>query len=809
MSDFGMSKEGASSVRPPLLTGVNYASWKGKMEAYLCQIHDRAWMAIEDGYAPPMMTPTGGGDQVIKPKADWTNAEFEISKWNRKAWHALLCAVDENQYKLIQNTKIAKEAWDILEVAHEGTDVVKDSKLQVLQTQFELLKMEEDECFNDFEVKLMDIVNQSYQLGDPYSDRRVKQKIMRSLPARFESKVTALEENSDYRDMKPSEVIGRLLAYESRIGPSTSPPKKQKGIALKASKVEKEEKDDSDEDTALLLRRFKKFVKFEKNGYGSKGQELKKKAPFKRFEPRQENSERKGIQCYECGGIGHISPDCGNLKNKTGKVMAATWSDDSGEGDKSSSDDDITINYTAFGATFVEDIVDGKKVVTSDPKEERDEEVALDVVGVATHWDMSITSSRNKFDDLDEEDDSIGELENIEDDSSVENLSPNSTKGSVEKMDVHDFIVKCESSMMKDKRKIKILVEENLELSSHNDHLSKQVEMMGLKDNIEGFESSRLENEKEIQSLKEENLRLSTLVDHLSSEVVRSMEDEDKLKEELALSKRNEEGLKRELRNARDLISKLTSSTEKLNHLLSVGKGPSDKRGLGFEEDKENLTPNKTIFVKSLGKKEASPVLTPRKKIDLGQCSHSAQVKVASRRQPQAQRVPHANFPQPKFHKGKTPIMQAQVNEQPCLGQQQRRRDPIQQPRQPQRQWNAPKHAHGNGMIPNFIPTCHFCGIDGHIRPSCFYYIQMCRVKSMIEKRKARARMHVNIKEETHLHDPLTSKALEPLSTRKKSISPKWIRKNNEPACYETNKSHIGSTESNGLGRSIGPHDLH
>ena len=72
--------------------------------------------------------------------------------------------------------------------------------------------------------------------------------------------------------------------------------------------------------------------------------------------------------------------------------------------------------------------------------------------------------------------------------------------------------------------------------------------------------------------------------------------------------------MKRELRDARELIAKLTSSTEKLNHLLSVGKGPCDKRGLGFEDDKEILTPNKTIFVKSLGKKEASPVQTPRKK---------------------------------------------------------------------------------------------------------------------------------------------------------------------------------------------------
>ena len=35
-----------------------------------------------------------------------------------------------------------------------------------------------------------------------------------------------------------------------------------------------------------------------------------------------------------------------------------------------------------------------------------------------------------------------------------------------------------------------------------------------------------------------------------------------------------------------------------------------------------------------------------------------------------------------------------------------------------------------------------------------------------------------------------------------------WIRKD-EPACYKTNKSQIGSTKSNGLGRSTGPHRLH
>jgi hypothetical protein len=63
--------------------------------------------------------------------------------------------------------------------------------------------------------------------------------------------------------------------------------------------------------------------------------------------------------------------------------------------------------------------------------------------------------------------------------------------------------------------------------------------------------------------------------------------DEDKLKDELALSKRREEGLKRELEEAKASMAKMASSTKKLDHMLGVGKRPSDKRGLGYIDDKE------------------------------------------------------------------------------------------------------------------------------------------------------------------------------------------------------------------------------
>ena len=100
-----------------------------------------------------------------KPKVQSSAQEFEASKWNNKAMHSLLCAMDKNQYKLIKITRNAYEAWEILETAHEETQTVNNSKLQALQTQFKTIKMEEDECFYDFQIKLRTLSTKAINLG--------------------------------------------------------------------------------------------------------------------------------------------------------------------------------------------------------------------------------------------------------------------------------------------------------------------------------------------------------------------------------------------------------------------------------------------------------------------------------------------------------------------------------------------------------------------------------------------------------------------------------------------------------------------
>nr|GMC63006.1 uncharacterized protein LOC109147343 [Ipomoea batatas] len=77
------------------------------------------------------------------------------------------------RFKLIAATNIAKTTWDILCDHHEGNSTVKQSKLQMVQTQFENLKMEEDEDITHFNGRILEIVGDAYNLGEPISKHRL------------------------------------------------------------------------------------------------------------------------------------------------------------------------------------------------------------------------------------------------------------------------------------------------------------------------------------------------------------------------------------------------------------------------------------------------------------------------------------------------------------------------------------------------------------------------------------------------------------------------------------------------------------
>ena len=116
---------------------------------------------------------------------------------NSRALNVLFNAVDPNIFKLINTCKSAKVAWDILEVAFEGTLKVKISRLQILTSRFEVLQMTEEETIVEFNVRVLDIANKSDALGENMSDSKLVRKVLRSLPSKFNMKVIAIEEAND------------------------------------------------------------------------------------------------------------------------------------------------------------------------------------------------------------------------------------------------------------------------------------------------------------------------------------------------------------------------------------------------------------------------------------------------------------------------------------------------------------------------------------------------------------------------------------------------------------------------------------
>ncbi|CAM8920446.1 unnamed protein product [Rhodiola kirilowii] len=229
-------KEGQYSSGPPLLEGLNYSYWKTRMKAFLKTLDESAWKAVLIGWTPPTMT-NGGGQVVPKPEERWTKADDKTAVGNSIAMNAIFSAVDENVFKLIANCEVAKEAWDILRTAYEGTDKVRNSRIQMVTTKFEDLKMKEEETIAEFNERVLNLSNEAAALGKPIEVERMASKVLRSLPPRFSMKVTAIEEVHDIAKLKLDELMGSLRTYEMNF-PDEFQRMTVKCVALKADVTE-------------------------------------------------------------------------------------------------------------------------------------------------------------------------------------------------------------------------------------------------------------------------------------------------------------------------------------------------------------------------------------------------------------------------------------------------------------------------------------------------------------------------------------------------------------------------------------------
>ncbi|VFQ83546.1 unnamed protein product [Cuscuta campestris] len=90
------------------------------------------------------------GDKLIPKTEDEFDAE-DIKKVENyaKAINMLYCAVNPDDYRKISCCSTAKEMWDKLEVTYDGTDQVREAKIDFLTQEYGMFRMKEHEKIDD------------------------------------------------------------------------------------------------------------------------------------------------------------------------------------------------------------------------------------------------------------------------------------------------------------------------------------------------------------------------------------------------------------------------------------------------------------------------------------------------------------------------------------------------------------------------------------------------------------------------------------------------------------------------------------
>ena len=181
------SQEGSSTNKAPFFTGANYAFWKIRMRAYIMSLGLEVWDTVEFGY--------------VSKSTDLEKEAKQSFVAYAKAMNAILNGLCDAEFIKVMHSKIAKDMWDTLENIHEGNKKVKTAKLQVYRAQFENSKMNDDEDVGSFFLKVAEIVNNMKALGETMPGSIIVQKILRSLPSRFNPKVSAIEETTHWETL--------------------------------------------------------------------------------------------------------------------------------------------------------------------------------------------------------------------------------------------------------------------------------------------------------------------------------------------------------------------------------------------------------------------------------------------------------------------------------------------------------------------------------------------------------------------------------------------------------------------------------
>jgi len=314
--DYGDKK--AEFGKVPKFNGdpEEFSWWKTNFYSYVMGLDEELWDILEDSVGDLVLDE----EEAAIDRKKHTPDQKKLYKKHHKIRGSLVTAIPKAEYMKMSDKSTAKAMFASLCANYEGRKKVKEAKALMLVYQYELFKMKDDESIEQMYSRFQTLVSGLQILKKSYVASDHVSKILRSLPARWRPKFTAIEEAKDLNTLSVEDLVSSLKVHEISVN-EHEPAKKVKSIALpskgKSSKtfkvIESEDESpdgDSDEYPTEKMAMFSNKLEY----LAKKNRKfLSKRGAYKSFK----KEDQKG--CLNCKKLGHFIADCLDLQKEKSK----------------------------------------------------------------------------------------------------------------------------------------------------------------------------------------------------------------------------------------------------------------------------------------------------------------------------------------------------------------------------------------------------------------------------------------------------------------------------------------------------------
>ncbi|GJS67752.1 retrovirus-related pol polyprotein from transposon TNT 1-94 [Tanacetum coccineum] len=131
---------------------------------------------------------------------------------------------DESTLALGENPTVAQlRTYDTVSLKKDNVLICLHSSIadqiftSIMDLETSKAIMKDEELVKDYSARMMDVVNQMRLHGEVMKDQKVVEKMMISVPPKFEAKISAIEESCDLDTLTVSGLTSKLQAQEQRI----------------------------------------------------------------------------------------------------------------------------------------------------------------------------------------------------------------------------------------------------------------------------------------------------------------------------------------------------------------------------------------------------------------------------------------------------------------------------------------------------------------------------------------------------------------------------------------------------------------